>query len=292
LKLRDGTVLLNVYGAVERGSFRLQSGMLRSRDDGETWGEYTVIGQGADPDGGPAQLNETDVVELPDGRLLSMSRTQYENLPLYRGFSTDAGATWTVGPSELTGLCPALWYTAAGPPEGTVILAYHDRWGPHALKGGVYLSFSHDGGATWGEPTFISGGAYPCLIELEPGTILCSYYQSSSLLRGTIFPVPFPTGLRASGSVPGWNVGIRLEWDRYQGSKAKEYSYRVFRSLEEQVEVNAQNQIGTVQESAWYEDREVEAGRVYYYRVAAYEGKLVGVSWVAAARAGSAEEQE
>jgi hypothetical protein len=51
-------------------------------------------------------------------------------------------------------------------------------------------------------------------------------------------------------------------------------------------------QTGAVQEGAVYEDREVEAGRVYYYRVAAYEGELVGVSWVTSARAGSAEEPE
>ncbi len=35
LKLSDGTLLLNVYGAREPGTFRHQSGILRSSDDGE-----------------------------------------------------------------------------------------------------------------------------------------------------------------------------------------------------------------------------------------------------------------
>ena len=80
------------------------------------------------------------------------------------------------------------------------MLVYHDRWGKHASKGGVYIAFSYDGGSTWGEPVWISGGAYPCAIELEPGVIFCSYYQSSVLLRGTIFKVPFPTGVRGANA--------------------------------------------------------------------------------------------
>lgn len=149
-----------------------------------------MIGANADPDKGPARLNETDMVELPDGRLLSMSRTQYAGYPLYRGVSEDKGRTWKVGPSGLTGLCPALCYTSAGAAGGTVVLAYHDRWGKHEKEGGVYVAFSTDGGLTWCEPTWISGGAYPCLIEMSPGKMFCSYYQSSALLRGTIFKIP------------------------------------------------------------------------------------------------------
>lgn len=288
VRLRGDTLLLNVYGAVEPGTFRHQAGVLRSHDDGLTWGDYSSIGSGADPDGGAAKLNETDIVELPGGRLLSMSRTQYDGFPLYRGTSDDRGRTWSVGPSGLTGLCPCLWYSETGPPEGTVVLVYHDRWGGHAAKGGVYIVFSTDGGETWGEPLWISGGAYPCMLEIEPGALFVSYYHSNSLLRGTIFQVPFPAGLRARTGVeaPG-KAGVRLEWDSYAGAAAGRFSYRVYRSADPGVPTTEDNVVGTCgQVSAW-EDHSAGAGTVYCYRVAAFDGDTcVGMSWTAAARSG------
>lgn len=288
-KLSDGTLLMGVYGAAERGSFRHQSGLLRSRDEGETWSDYTIVGKNADADGGPARLNETDFVAFPNGRLLSLSRTQYEGYPLYRGFSEDKGHTWSVSPSGLTGLCPSLCFSPVGPPEGVVVIAYHDRWGKHATKGGVYVAFSYDHGRTWGEPMWISDGAYPCIIETDPGVMFCSYYESASLLRATIFRVPFPSGLRAHSGVAGPSAcGVRVEWDEYSGRRATAYSYRIYRSATTDVAVKKENLVATARKRNIYDDLGLEAGRMYFYKVAAYEGKReVGVSWTAAARAGS-----
>ena len=288
VRLRDGRLLLNVYGAVEPGTFRHQAGILHSTDDGRTWGDYTPIGSAADPDGGAAKLNETDIAELPDGRLLSMSRTQYHGFPLYRGISNDGGRAWSVGPSGLTGLCPCLWYSTTGPPAGTVALVYHDRWGKHAAKGGVYVVFSTDGGETWGEPLWISGGAYPCMLEIEPGILFVSYYQSNSLLRGTIFPVPFPTGLRArTGAAATDRAGVRLEWDPYTGAQAGRYSYRVYRSTDPDVPTTDDNVVVTCGRVSTWDDHPPEPGTVYSYRVVALDGDTqVGRSWTAAARAG------
>ena len=193
LRLDDGTLLLNVYGARRRGTFRHEAGLLRSRDDGRSWGDYTVIGATADPDGGPARLNETSVAQLADGRLVSMSRTQYAGYPLYRGVSTDGGRTWSVGPSGLTGLCPAVCYTRSAPPGGVLAIIYHDRWGKHKPKGGVYVSSSTDAGASWAEPLWLDHGAYPSAIELEPGRLMVSYYRSSTQLCGVRFRVPLPS---------------------------------------------------------------------------------------------------
>jgi len=288
LKLRDGGVVLNVYGCAERGSFRHESGFIVSEDDCKTWSDYKLIGVGADPDGGAAKLNETDIVEVPDGAWLSMSRTQYSGFPLYRGLSSDRGRTWTVGPSGLTGLCPALLYTEAGPPGGTVVLAYHDRWGEHAAKGGMHLTFSHDGGRTWGEPVWFSAGAYPCLLALGGDRVLCSYYQSSDLLRGTIFRVPFPTGLRACTGLPGSEAcGVRIEWDAYAGKAADDCTYRVYRSDQPSVFERDEDCVGAVTGAAGYGDSAVEPGRMYFYRVGAWEGdRRLGASWSASARAG------
>lgn len=285
VRLRDGTLLLNVYGAAKRGSFRHEAALLRSTDDGETWSDYAIIGKDADPDHGPARLNETDVVEIPSGRWLSMSRTQYDQFPIYRGVSDDQGRSWKMEASGLTGLCPSLCFSASGPPEGTVVVAYHDRWGRHSAKGGVYLSFSQDGGASWGEPVWISSGAYPCMIEKEAGTIFCSCYESSALLRGSVFSVPFPSGLRAAANPAGVARGVRLEWDKYSGQKARDYCYRVYRSAGANVEDVPENLIGTLRDTNAYEDTRVQPGETWHYRVAAYEGESrVGHSWTAAAR--------
>lgn len=288
LRLKDGTLLLNVYGAREAGTFRHESGFIRSSDDGLTWGEFTLIGGGSDSDGGPAKLNETDLVELPDGRLLSMSRTQYSGFPLYQGQSADSGRTWQVAPNGLTGLCPSLLYCSCGPPEGTVVLAYHDRYGAHAARGGMYLAFSQDYGRTWGEPVWISPGAYPCLLELEPGTALCSYYRDCTLLRGSIFRVPFPSGLVAqTGAERADACGVRLHWDRYAGKAARAYRYCMFRSEDRDVPVGKLPPLATVGPSSTFEDTDLEPGRMYFYRVVAMAGQReVGRSWVASARAG------
>jgi len=290
--LSDGTVVLNVYGAIERGTFRHEAGILRSTDDGKTWGDYSIIGERADRDGGPARLNETDLVELPSGKLLTMSRTQYPGFPLYKGMSADRGRTWAVGESGLTGLCPALCFSHAGPPEGTVVLVYHDRWGKHANKGGVYVTFSTDEGETWGKPMWVSEGAYPCLIEIEAGRMFMTYYRNSTLLRGTFFSVPFPSGLRVSQDPSG---GLKIEWDPYRGKKAGDFSYRVFRSTQADVDPDEATPAGTCagdkamqqQPPSYLVDRDVQPGRVYFYRVEAHDGeRRVGTSWVAAARAG------
>ena len=298
VKLRDGTLLLNVYGTAKRGTFRHEAWIMRSGDDGRIWGDSTVIGKKGDADGGTARLNETDLVELPSGNLLTMSRTQYSGFPLYKGLSTDKGYTWAVGESGLTGLCPALCFSEAGPPEGTLVLVYHDRWGKHASKGGMYVTFSTDEGATWGEPMWISDGAYPCLIETEPGRMFVTYYQSSNLLRGTFFSVPFPSGLRVS-QVESGAGGLKVEWDAYCGAKAQLYSYRVYRGMEAGFGMDEESLVRLVEPAGGqstedsplggFLDRGVEPGRVYFYRVAAYEGdRQAGVSWVAAARAGEA----
>lgn len=286
VELTDGRLLLNCYGAVEKGSFRHQAGYLVSHDQGKSWGDYTLIGADSDPEGGPARLNETDIAELPDGRLVSMSRTQYAGFPLYRGVSEDGGTTWVADRSELTGLCPTLCYSPAGPPEGTLVMAYHDRWGDHSDHGGVYVAFSHDGGESWGEPTWISGGAYPCIIETKPGTVLCSYYRSNSLLQASVFDIPFPTGLHATGGIPDSSKpGVRLQWDKYHGKGNTDLTYRVYRSVTADFETTEENLIATVRDVEQYNDTDTVPGRVYFYRVTAHDNdRQLGTSWIRAAR--------
>ena len=284
LRLADGTLLLNVYGAAAHGTFRHQSGTLRSSDEGRTWGDYRVIGAGAEPDGGPALLNETGLVELPSGRLLSMSRTQYDGFPLVRGRAADAGGAWQVERSGLTGLCPALCVSRAGPPAGTVVLVYHDRWGRHADRGGVYATFSTDEGTTWGEPQWLSAGAYPCLLETAPGRMLCTYYRDNTLLRGTSFHVPFPSGLRSLAGTPAEDTGaVCLEWDAYRGRQASTIESRVHRAESAEFAPRAANCVGEVCGGNRFVDCGARPGLGAFYRIVAWAaGRELGRSWLAA----------
>ena len=282
LGLRDGTVLLNVYGTGKLGTFRHQAGVMLSGDHGKTWSDFSLIGAKADPDGGPARLNETSLAELPNGTWLTMSRTQYSGFPLYRALSADRGRTWSVSDSGLTGLCPSLCLSQTGPPEGIVTLVYHDRWREHADQGGVYIAFSTDGGSTWGYPLWISPGAYPCTIETQPGRMLTVYYKSSDALHGTHFPAPFPSGLRAMPEAGR----VAIEWDRYAGQEAESYAYHVHRSTRPFDDCSGAEAVGVVHNANAQADGATKPGRVYYYRVQAKQGdRVVGQSWLTVARA-------
>ena len=176
--------------------------IMRSRDEGVTWNVLSYVGydptRPKETSQFPLEFKEDEpaLLQLPSGKLLLIGRPH-----MYQASSTDGGKTWRIHPSNLTrrvannqkemsGLCPVLWHSSAGPPGGTTILAYHDRWGPHAQCGGVYVSFSHDEGETWGEPFFLSAGAYPTLYEHRPGEMLCGYYRSLSVLEAAFFRAP------------------------------------------------------------------------------------------------------
>jgi len=278
LRLDDGTLLLGVYGAAQPGTFRHQAGLLRSRDDGRSWGDYTVLGATADPDGGPARLNETSVAQLADGRMVSLSRTQYNGFPLYQGLSADRGRTWTVRPSSLTGLCPTLCFARSGPPEGVLVAVYHDRWGLHQQHGGVYATFSTDGGAHWGLPVRLDGGAYPCAIEIEPGRLLVSYYRDNTRLCAVRFAAPFPCGLQAARPS---NHAVTLRWDAYRGPAAGELEYAIHRADRADFSPREENWIGRVRAASSWTDRTPPSGASFYRVVARRAHRTLGVSWLA-----------
>jgi len=176
--------------------------IMRSADEGTTWSLLAYVGydptREKETEHFPEEFKEDEpaLLQLPSGKILLVTRPN-----MYQAGSTDGGHSWQIRPGNLThrvakgekemsGLCPVLWHSPAGPAGGTTILAYHDRWGDRAKAGGVYLSFSYDEGETWQEPVFVAPGAYPSLYEYEPGKILCGYYRSNSLLEASFFQVP------------------------------------------------------------------------------------------------------
>ena len=282
--LKNGTLLLLAYSRPDPKILRSQSGILRSTDDGNTFTDYKVIGAGADSDGGPARLNETDIAELPSGKLVSISRSQYNDYPLYQGVSSDKGLTWKVERNGLSGICPSLCFTESGPPEGMLTLIYHDRWGKHAShEEGMYVVFSSDEGETWGEPVWIDKGGYPCIIEIAPGQMFTTYYQSFGLLRGAFFSVPFPSGLR-TWQPDSETDTVMIAWDTYRGKKASDYTYHVHRSASPDSSPTDETSIGSVQSTNSFLDKGTKSEKTYFYEVVAREGeRRVGCSWIACA---------
>ncbi|MCA9434492.1 MAG: exo-alpha-sialidase [Candidatus Omnitrophica bacterium] len=144
IRLQDGTYLQNVYGehapavpgipeATE--GVRDYSYVVRSNDEGATWGEPALIAAGH---------NETTLLELKDGSVLAAARDDLNgaHLDLYR--SEDKGRTWSFlvkatdksqHPADLIDLC-----------EGNVLLIFGNRRDEERDIRGI---LSRDGGQTW-----------------------------------------------------------------------------------------------------------------------------------------------
>lgn len=135
--LADGTALMAVYrrdaahGSSTQG---YESWLVRSTDDGRSWGAPARIATG---------YNETGLLALPDGTVLAALRGDAPGDHLAVARSTDGGGAWSA-PRQLTGprQHPADLVLLA---DGSVLLTYGNRNPPYRVEGRV----SRDGGATW-----------------------------------------------------------------------------------------------------------------------------------------------
>jgi hypothetical protein len=142
--LTDGTLILPIYGAPQPEILGAQQGdlaadamcsyLLRSRDDGATWGEPSLIA---------TRSNETGLIVLPSGELLAIFRSDAPIQRLSVARSTDGGHTWS-DPQALTdsGQYPADLIALA---NGDLLLTHGNRNPPYRVEGRV----SQDGGRTW-----------------------------------------------------------------------------------------------------------------------------------------------
>jgi hypothetical protein len=143
-RLADGTLLLPIYDEPRPAILGPKlsqarpdgccSYLVRSRDDGRTWDEPTLIG---------VNLNETGLLALPDGDLLAVARGDDAEQALWVLRSADAGRTWSE-PVQLTGSRqhPADLVQLG---NGDVLLTYGNRTPPYRIEGRV----SRDGGRSW-----------------------------------------------------------------------------------------------------------------------------------------------
>ena len=159
-QLADGSMLLGVYTEVAPQT--AWGGVVRSTDGGETWSAPIDIGK----DAGVYLAAETDVIQLPDGRIFAALRSDTVNM--HGSWSTDGGLTWSaVHDLGFKGHCPHLNRHSSG----AVILC-------HRLPN-TSLHISRDDCTTWQGPFEIAGviGAYPATVELKDGTVLFIHYE-------------------------------------------------------------------------------------------------------------------
>ncbi|MEO1996407.1 MAG: LamG-like jellyroll fold domain-containing protein [Planctomycetaceae bacterium] len=178
-ELANGTLILAIYGYYGKhrasSSSFYGSAVIRSKDQGRTWGDVSIISASS-----PSDRCEPDLMELNDGRLLCVMRPGME-----QSVSADQGDTWTQ-PRELQpfarGHAPFLVKTR----DGTLLCGYREM--PLA-KTSVLISTNN--GKSWSRPLIIDyfGGAYIGMVELDDGRILSIYYGESVGIRQAIFNV-------------------------------------------------------------------------------------------------------
>ncbi len=178
--LPEGTALMPVYGPATADNAADSSAVLRSDDNGQSWGNATLIA---------ANTNETSVIHMPDNRLLAFLRT--ENADFSRdgtvvlSQSHGLGRTWSE-PIQLTRphQHPADACLLA---SGNLLMTYGNRLGELA----VGAMISRDGGRTWdregrvvlaAETMTLRGKqfgdcGYPSTVQLDDGTIVTLYYR-------------------------------------------------------------------------------------------------------------------
>jgi len=137
IEISDGTLIVPVYGAASQTDLKAtihNCGLLRSRDGGESWGDFSWIAQGGSRMVGAAAISRfsfegPSVQPLPDGRWLALVTARRLNRTgdgptaidegpgtpqaLCRMWSSDEGRTWT-NPNHLM---PGAWpgVAVAGP---------------------------------------------------------------------------------------------------------------------------------------------------------------------------------
>lgn len=176
IRLTDNTLLMAMYGdkceavpGVKGSDKPVYSYLLRSFDEGVTWGKPSLISSG---------FNETSILPLPNGDLFAAARSQDNDISLYGLRSSDQGYSWSdpqriTGPKEHPGNLLLL-------SNGDILLTYGRRHEPYGIEGLI----SKDNGKTWKTKLQIDYSApcddcgYPCSILLDSGEIMTVFYAA------------------------------------------------------------------------------------------------------------------
>ena len=204
--LADGTLLAPIYNsqawADEKSGQKFDSSYLvRSHDDGLTWGEVSLIAH---------HKNETALIALPDGDLLAVLRDD-DAQGLHSTRSQDGGLTWS-DPIQIT---QARQHPAdlVHLSNGDILLTYGNRNPPYRIEGRI----SRDRGRSW----------LDCLLTFSG--FLYGYASEES--RRTDLGYPSSVVLGESGTAQGvtmyyYNPSMRFAVDARQSAGNPLYSHQ------------------------------------------------------------------
>jgi len=173
-QLKGPHVVLPIYYEEVAGHY--VTSVVHSEDFGHTWTRHSPV----DPEASLVfsyGFCEASIARVSDGRLIILMRPG-----MHQAYSDDEGRTWSKA-TQLPhrGDAPTVMITSKN-----VLLVAHRH-------PGTAVTISADDGASWGRPHQIDtvGGAYPGLVELKDGSILCIYYEEgkASNIRQAIFTV-------------------------------------------------------------------------------------------------------
>ncbi len=183
LELPNGELLLPGHGLRPDGSD--VAFVIRSRDGGETWTDFTETA--SEPPGGIIFMEPSLAWIEATQSIVCMFRTRGGEYPndLYQSTSTDLGYTWS-RPERI-----GVW---GGPPQllplqsGNLLCVYGYRREPY----GVRAVLSVDGGRTWRSDEELaidtegttSDLGYPAAIQRPDGTIFVTWYVGGDSQAG------------------------------------------------------------------------------------------------------------
>lgn len=146
-----------------------RSHVIYSDDGGTTWQLGGVV-----PDG---QLNECQVTELADGRLMLNMRNYNRSTKARRvSYSSDGGATWSApvfAPQLIEPICQAALRRVRLPEGDTAGIIAFSNPADETSRVRMTLRLSYDEGATWPESKVLHAGhaAYSDLVAMPQGDI-------------------------------------------------------------------------------------------------------------------------
>ena len=202
IELPDGTLMVSLVRTV--GHYQWAAYVIRSTDDGKTWGNPTPVPTATDAD-------EISYAYLSSGKILGIARTSaafirreglQDLIPGSKGapidteagdssfsfYSDDKGQTWSH--PKPTGL--GVLQAAGGYPlplaDGRILLLHGNRVFPY----GTQVVGSRNLGKTWdlNHPIFLSWHSWsgycghPRSVQLQDGTILTGYYTHRIDIEG------------------------------------------------------------------------------------------------------------
>ena len=201
--LADGTLLMPVY-------YKTGSHIARSRDDGATWGDPSLL---------HANMNETALLALPNGDVLAVLREEGSVQALHVSRSSDGGYTWSPA-AQLTvpRQHPADLLLLS---NGAILLTYGNRNPPYRIEGRV----SRDGGQSWLDCLLVFSGnlygytvtaprrtdlGYPSsVVQAATGKGVTMYYYNPAINKPIVWDTPDKEQLHLARDY----YAIAVTWD-------------------------------------------------------------------------------